>query len=86
MGLLKGLAHAEARLKLFEADIYNPTEFAAAIGECTFVFHLATPMLHYAKSPQVPNCFHKITHFFDANLTYIIISICMFSSVLVQEY
>ncbi|XP_057780326.1 noscapine synthase SDR1-like [Salvia miltiorrhiza] len=46
VGLLKGLDHAETRLKLFEGDIYNPTEFAAAIHGCEFVFHVATPMQH----------------------------------------
>lgn len=57
VGLLKGLAHAETRLILFEADIYNPAEFAAAIQGCAFVFHLATPLLHNAASPQVSNFF-----------------------------
>ncbi|XP_057780325.1 protein BRI1-5 ENHANCED 1-like [Salvia miltiorrhiza] len=46
VGLLKGLDHAETRLKLFEGDIYNPTEFAAAIHGCEFVFHVATPLQH----------------------------------------
>ncbi|KAH6768374.1 hypothetical protein C2S51_013710 [Perilla frutescens var. frutescens] len=52
VGLLKGLANSETRLKLFEADIYNPAEFAAAIQGCSFVFHLATPLQHYANNPQ----------------------------------
>ncbi|KAH6786783.1 hypothetical protein C2S52_006335 [Perilla frutescens var. hirtella] len=55
VGLLKGLAHAETRLKLFEADIYNPVEFAAAIQGCSFVFHLATPLQHYANNPKYKN-------------------------------
>ncbi|XP_057780327.1 anthocyanidin reductase ((2S)-flavan-3-ol-forming)-like [Salvia miltiorrhiza] len=52
VGLLKGLAHAKTRLKLFEADIYNPSDFAAAIRGCAFVFHLATPLHHYDNNPQ----------------------------------
>ena len=52
MGLLKGLDHAETSLKLFEGDIYNPTDFAAAIDGCEFVFHIATPMQHH-KGSQV---------------------------------
>ncbi|XP_042063885.1 noscapine synthase SDR1-like [Salvia splendens] len=50
VGLLKGLDHAETRLKLFEGDIYNPTDFAAAIDGCEFVFHIATPMQHHEGS------------------------------------
>ncbi|KAL8499722.1 hypothetical protein ACS0TY_019623 [Phlomoides rotata] len=46
VGLLKNLIGAEKRLKLFEADIYKPDEFEAAIHGCEFVFHLATPLLH----------------------------------------
>ncbi|KAG6423219.1 hypothetical protein SASPL_113608 [Salvia splendens] len=53
--LLKGLAHAETRLKLFEADIYNPTDFEDAIQGCSFVFHLAMPMLHYSHSSKYKN-------------------------------
>ncbi|EYU40028.1 hypothetical protein MIMGU_mgv1a025720mg [Erythranthe guttata] len=44
--LLKSLPSAETRLKLFEADIYNPQEFETAIDGCQYVFHVATPMLH----------------------------------------
>ncbi|KAL8053968.1 hypothetical protein ABFX02_05G107600 [Erythranthe guttata] len=44
--LLKSLPSAETRLKLFEADIYNPQEFETAIEGCQYVFHVATPMLH----------------------------------------
>ncbi|KAG6423220.1 hypothetical protein SASPL_113609 [Salvia splendens] len=50
VGLLKGLDHAETRLKSFEGDIYNPTDFAAAIDGCEFVFHIATPMQHHKGS------------------------------------
>lgn len=64
--LLKGLAHAETRLKLFEADIYNPTDFEDAIQGCSFVFHLAMPMLHYSNSSKVTN----LNFFFYVNLTY----------------
>ncbi|KAL7111814.1 hypothetical protein ACP275_05G113200 [Erythranthe tilingii] len=48
--LLKSLPSAETRLKLFEADIYNPQEFETAIEGCHYVFHVATPMLHTPNS------------------------------------
>ncbi|XP_021760342.1 putative anthocyanidin reductase [Chenopodium quinoa] len=47
---LKGLEGAETRLKLFEADIYNPQQFDGAIKDCKFVFHVATPLLHTQQS------------------------------------
>ncbi|XP_074279690.1 NADPH HC-toxin reductase 1-like [Silene latifolia] len=46
VGLLKSLRGAETRLKLFEADIYNPEMFEPALQDCTFVFHVATPLMH----------------------------------------
>ena len=46
VGLLRGLPNAETRLVLFEADVYNPSEFESAIQGCEFVFHVATPMMH----------------------------------------
>ncbi|KAK7332759.1 hypothetical protein VNO80_29514 [Phaseolus coccineus] len=52
VGLLKSLPHAEANLVLFEADIYNPTQFDPAIQGCEFVFHVATPLAHEPDSPQ----------------------------------
>ncbi|KAI3444439.1 hypothetical protein Pfo_001104 [Paulownia fortunei] len=55
VGLLKGLAHADTRLKLFEADIYNPSEFVSAIEGCEFVVHMATPLQHYANNSQYKN-------------------------------
>ncbi|KAI4328889.1 hypothetical protein L6164_021209 [Bauhinia variegata] len=50
VGLLKSLPHAEARLVLFEADLYNPNEFVSAIQGCEFVFHVATPLQHQSGS------------------------------------
>ncbi|KAL0373788.1 UNVERIFIED_CONTAM: putative anthocyanidin reductase [Sesamum radiatum] len=44
--LLRSFCGAEERLKLFEADIYKPEEFEAAVKGCEFVFHVATPLLH----------------------------------------
>ncbi|XP_011093047.1 putative anthocyanidin reductase [Sesamum indicum] len=43
---LRSFCGAEERLKLFEANIYKPEEFEAAIQGCEFVFHVATPLLH----------------------------------------
>ncbi|KAL2898507.1 putative anthocyanidin reductase [Bienertia sinuspersici] len=43
VSLLKQLPGAKERLQLFEADIYNPYQFEAAIKYCQFVFHVATP-------------------------------------------
>ncbi|KAK4483520.1 hypothetical protein RD792_010717 [Penstemon davidsonii] len=45
VGLLNGLG--STRLKLFEADIYNPDEFASAIQGCQVVVHMATPLQQY---------------------------------------
>ncbi|KAL2527691.1 NAD(P)-binding Rossmann-fold superfamily protein [Abeliophyllum distichum] len=47
---LKSLPNAESRLELFQADIYNPEDFEAAIQGCLFVFHVATPVLHTENS------------------------------------
>lgn len=46
VGVLKSLPGAETRLRLFEADIYNPDQFEAAIRDCEFVLHVATPLQH----------------------------------------
>ncbi|KAL7150462.1 hypothetical protein ABFS83_05G113300 [Erythranthe nasuta] len=48
--LLNTLPGADTRLKLFEADIYNPREFETAIQGCQYVFHMATPLLHTRNS------------------------------------
>ncbi|CAA2968649.1 anthocyanidin reductase [Olea europaea subsp. europaea] len=53
--LLNGLPHAETRLKLFEADIYDPDKFAFAIQGCQVVFHLATPFQHNTHNSQYKN-------------------------------
>ncbi|GLT46641.1 hypothetical protein SLA2020_203840 [Shorea laevis] len=41
--ILKSLPNANSGLLLFQANIYNPTEFEHAINGCQFVFHLASP-------------------------------------------
>ncbi|KAK7848620.1 dihydroflavonol 4-reductase, partial [Quercus suber] len=50
--LLKSFPNAENKLVLFQADIYNPTEFEPAITGCEYVFHVATPLLHNTQSSQ----------------------------------
>ncbi|XP_020211797.1 anthocyanidin reductase [Cajanus cajan] len=50
IGLLRGLANANERLVLFEADIYKPQEYEDAIEGCEFVFHVATPYEHHLDS------------------------------------
>ncbi|CAL5442669.1 unnamed protein product [Camellia sinensis] len=50
--LLRSLPHADTRLVLFQADMYNPTEFEPAIRGCQFVFHVATPKQHNSQSSQ----------------------------------
>ncbi|KAM1025149.1 hypothetical protein ACFX13_039054 [Malus domestica] len=52
VGLLKSLPHADTKLLLFQADIYDPQEFEHAIEGCEFVFHVATPMQHNNLSSQ----------------------------------
>lgn len=52
VGLLKRLPHADKRLKLFKADIYSAEEFEPAIQGCKFLFHVATPMMHYTGNPK----------------------------------
>ncbi|RDX77049.1 Anthocyanidin reductase ((2S)-flavan-3-ol-forming), partial [Mucuna pruriens] len=44
--VLRGLAKANDRVVLFEADIYKPYQYEAAIQGCEFVFHVATPYKH----------------------------------------
>ncbi|KAJ8900471.1 hypothetical protein K2173_025248 [Erythroxylum novogranatense] len=56
VGLLKALPNAETGLKLFEADIYKPDEFAAAVEGCEAVIHMATPLEHHSQSSQIRNC------------------------------
>ncbi|KOM52323.1 hypothetical protein LR48_Vigan09g098200 [Vigna angularis] len=56
VGLLKSLPHAEGKLVLFEADIYNPTQFDPAIQGCQYVFHVATPLTHEPGSSQLVHC------------------------------
>ena len=51
--LLRSLPNADTRLVLFQADIYNPTEFEPAIRGCQYVFHVATPKQHDSQSSQV---------------------------------
>ncbi|XP_056693611.1 anthocyanidin reductase ((2S)-flavan-3-ol-forming)-like isoform X2 [Spinacia oleracea] len=48
--VLKSMEGADTRLKLFEADIYNPQQFEVAIKDCQFVFHIATPLMHSPNS------------------------------------
>ncbi|KAG8391925.1 hypothetical protein BUALT_Bualt01G0237600 [Buddleja alternifolia] len=55
VGLLKGFDHADTRLKLFEADIYNPDEFGYAVEGCEVVVHMATPLQHYNNNSQYKN-------------------------------
>ncbi|CAL5437641.1 unnamed protein product [Camellia sinensis] len=50
--LLRSLPNADTRLVLFQADMYNPTEFEPAIRGCQYVFHVATPMQHDSQSSQ----------------------------------
>lgn len=50
--LLKSFPGADTRLHLFEAELYNPLTFEAAIQGTEFVFLLATPMQHNANSSQ----------------------------------
>ncbi|XP_047178320.1 putative anthocyanidin reductase isoform X1 [Vigna umbellata] len=52
VGLLKSLPHAEGKLVLFEADIYDPIQFDPAIQGCECVFHVATPLTHEPGSSQ----------------------------------
>ncbi|KAL3622220.1 hypothetical protein CASFOL_033631 [Castilleja foliolosa] len=55
VGLLKGLAFADTKLKLFEADIYNPCEFATAVEGCDIVVHMATPLQHDTTNSKYKN-------------------------------
>ncbi|KAE8697269.1 Detected protein of confused Function [Hibiscus syriacus] len=52
VGHLKSLPHAETRLRLFEADIYDPCEFKPEIEGCQFVIHMATPLQHQPQNSQ----------------------------------
>ncbi|XAR62986.1 Dihydrokaempferol 4-reductase [Bertholletia excelsa] len=53
--LLRGLPHASTRLRLFEADVYDPDTFGEAIQGCQFVFHVAHPMVHNSQSSKHKN-------------------------------
>ena len=53
VGLLESLPNADTGLVLFKADIYNPSDFEAAIEGCSYVLHVATPMQHNTESSQV---------------------------------
>ncbi|MED6184948.1 hypothetical protein PIB30_052381 [Stylosanthes scabra] len=46
VGILKNIPDSQGKLLLFEADVYKPTDFDAAIQGCDFVFHVASPMKH----------------------------------------
>ncbi|XP_008783825.2 putative anthocyanidin reductase [Phoenix dactylifera] len=50
--LLKSLPGADTRLHLFEAELYHPLTFEAAIQGCEFVFLVATPMQHNTNNSQ----------------------------------
>ncbi|KAL1811656.1 hypothetical protein DCAR_0623788 [Daucus carota subsp. sativus] len=50
VGLLESLPNADTGLVLFKADIYNPSDFEAAIEGCSYVLHVATPMQHNTES------------------------------------
>ncbi|XP_010915682.1 NADPH HC-toxin reductase 1 [Elaeis guineensis] len=50
--LLKSLPGADTRLQLFEAELYDPLTFEAAIQGCEFVFLLATPLQHNTNNTQ----------------------------------
>ncbi|KAK7338035.1 hypothetical protein VNO77_18632 [Canavalia gladiata] len=46
----RGFPQANERLVLFEADIYKPHDYEAAIQGCEIVFHVATPFEHQKDS------------------------------------
>ncbi|XVF22405.1 hypothetical protein REPUB_Repub12eG0169600 [Reevesia pubescens] len=52
VGLLKSLPNAEINLRLYEADLYNPSAFKHAIEGCEYVIHMATPLLHQPLDSQ----------------------------------
>ena len=58
--LLKSFPNAENNLVLFQADIYNPTEFEPAIEGCKYVFHVATPLVHDTQSSKVCSLLNDI--------------------------
>lgn len=58
VGFLRSFPHANARLVLFEADIYKPEELKPAIEGCELVFHIATPLQHQSDSQvHFPNVY-----------------------------
>lgn len=48
---ITGLPGAEARLKLFEADLLTPGSFDAAMAGCSAVLHMASPFFVKAADP-----------------------------------
>lgn len=73
VSLLKSLPDADARLVLFEADIYNPIEFESAIEGCEFVFHVATPLQHTENSQVGPLHDHLYCYLVSHTHTHIYI-------------
>ncbi|EOX95754.1 NAD(P)-binding Rossmann-fold superfamily protein, putative [Theobroma cacao] len=55
VGLLSSLPNAGTKLRLYEADVYNPGLFKQAIEGCEYVVHMATPLLHQPLSSQFKN-------------------------------
>ncbi|XWS46195.1 hypothetical protein CRYUN_Cryun14cG0043900 [Craigia yunnanensis] len=55
VSLLKSLPNAVTKLRLFEADLYNPIAFKHAIEGCEYVVHMATPLLHQPLNSQFKN-------------------------------
>jgi nucleoside-diphosphate-sugar epimerase len=47
-----GLPGADARLRLFEADLLKPGSFDAAMAGCTAVLHMASPFFTKADDPH----------------------------------
>ncbi|XVF80209.1 hypothetical protein PTKIN_Ptkin15bG0052800 [Pterospermum kingtungense] len=54
-GLLQSLPNAGTKLKLYEADLYNPIAFEHAVEGCQYVVHMATPLLHQPLDSQFKN-------------------------------
>ncbi|RWV93004.1 hypothetical protein GW17_00044567 [Ensete ventricosum] len=50
VGHLRSLPGADARLSLFESDLYTADTFEPAIRGCEYVFLVATPMHHSPNS------------------------------------
>ncbi|XVE77260.1 hypothetical protein DITRI_Ditri13aG0047900 [Diplodiscus trichospermus] len=67
VGLLKSFPNAETKLRLYEADLYNPSEFKHAIEGCEYVVHMATPLLHQPLNSQILHSskIHPRLHFLE---------------------